>query len=78
MADDYIRWEIVPKGTSPSTCKGEDCGAMIYWVERQRMGKKGMVRVPVDCSVEGGAEPDSLQPGKGVLHFRTCPNAGEF
>lgn len=72
------RWETVPKGTPPSRCKSKECRATIYFVERPRANGKGVARVPVDCDVAGGAEPDSLTPGKGVNHYTTCSAPEEF
>lgn len=75
---------VVPKGTKQSRCGGATCGRTdIYWVERRSTAKKyaakpeqqrPTVRLPVDCAVEGGQEPDSLQDGRGVNHFSTCPD----
>lgn len=75
---DHPQWRDVPKGTPVSACKGKDCGAPIYWTEQPRKNKPGTSRIPVDCDVDGGQSPDSLQDGKGVSHFQTCPNAGDF
>jgi hypothetical protein len=77
-------WEIVPKGTQASICSGHrkpggSCKARIFWIERPRAGKKpGMARVPVDCDVQDGSEPDSLSDGRGVNHFTTCIDVAEF
>lgn len=69
----------VPKGTPASKCRGSTCGMTIYWIECARAGRRnGTRRVPVDCSVPGGAEPDSLSPGRGANHFETCPDREEF
>lgn len=69
----------VPAGTQPSPCRGRTCGRMIYWVERPSAGDpRKTVRIPVDCDERGGQHPDSLQPGRGISHFRNCPNAGDF
>ena len=78
-----MQWETVPGGTDPSSCRGQGCGKVIFWVERPRKGtpKKGQsatVRVPVDCSVHGGKEPSPNVDGKGVNHFQTCPAANRF
>lgn len=83
MAERAVVFEIVPKGTEPSTCKGHTklggtCSAEIYWIERPRKGKPGTARVPVDCEVEGGEAPDAFTEGKGVSHFSTCPDARNF
>lgn len=44
------------------------------------LGKvKKDVRQPVDCSAEfGGFAPNSREPGKGISHFRSCPDVREF
>ena len=36
------------------------------------------VRIPVDCAVPGGSEPDSMSDGKGVNHFTTCDDSNDF
>lgn len=64
-----------------STCKS--CGASIMWRTNRNSGKK----VPVDTKpVDGGnvkliSATDVVIAGKGqgthVLHFTSCPNAGE-
>lgn len=79
---------VVPKGSRPGRCRGETCGRTdIYFVERRSTAKKyaklperqrPTVRIPVDCAVDGGAEPDSLSDGLGVSHFETCPDARDF
>lgn len=79
---------IVPKGTRPSRCRGATCGRTdIYWVEQRSQAKKyatvpenkrPTVRIPVDCAVPGGSEPDSLSAGKGETHFGTCPDSNDF
>lgn len=73
----------VPKGSKASRCRGNTCGAAIYWVERPKMRKGQPVpgqtaRVPVHCDVEGGSTPDDLSEGRGVNHFTDCPDAGSF
>ena len=73
----------VPKGTPASRCRAEACRQEIYWVERPKMRKGQPVpgqtaRIPVDCAVDGGQTPDSLQDGRGVNHFGTCVAANEF
>jgi len=72
------QWETVPKGTNASRCRGETCGREVYWIERPRKSKPGTARIPVDCDVEGGSSPDSLQDGRGVSHFQTCPDRDAF
>lgn len=66
----------VPKGTRVAKCP-RGCGMEIYWVEAPRSGGKGTVRIPVECSVLGGAEPDSLSSGRGVNHFNLCDTENE-
>ena len=85
------KWYDVPAKTPSAECRGKDCGDPIYWIENPRMHGG---RLPIDCDVDGGQEPyagddprqmnllgDAPRPscnGRGVLHFETCPNAGEF
>ena len=78
----------VPAGTRPSTCRGKDCGARIYWIE---VGER---KVPADCDRQyGGSQPSeaadpkqqdmfssAVEPrdGHGIHHRRVCPNAEDF
>lgn len=83
MPERALQWATVPKGTQPSRCRADACRAVIYWVERPRMRNGQPVagqtsRTPIDCSVAGGSEPDSMTDGKGVNHFQTCVAADEF
>ena len=88
MSERPVVFEVVPKGTNPSRCRGAGCDRDdIYWIERRSTAKKyakvpdhqrPTVRVPVDCAVPGGQEPDSLTDGRGVSHFTTCVAADEF
>lgn len=78
-----VRWEVVPRGTKEAVCNGHrkeggSCRAPIYWIERPRVGKPGIARVPVDCDVAGGSAPDSMSEGRGVIHYQTCPDARLF
>lgn len=82
----------VPAGTQPSTCSGHkkpggSCRATIYWIERRSTAKKfagvpvarrPIVRIPVDCDIDGGSHPDSLTDGRGANHYTTCPDANAF
>ena len=73
----------VPKGTRPARCRGANCGATIYYVERPKMRKGEPVpgqtaRIPVHCDVDGGATPDDVTDGRGVNHFTDCVDAGRF
>lgn len=82
-APDKPQWETVPHNTPASTCTGKrrggTCEQTVYWIERPKKGgKPGMARIPVDCDVEGGQSPDSLQDGRGVSHFQTCDDVGKF
>lgn len=69
------RWYDVPAGTRVAECSGKNCGAEIYWIATPN-GKK----MPIDCDVDGGAEPSdtSDEPGRGVSHFQTCADADRF
>ena len=75
------QWETIPSSTPASVCRGENCGAPIYWIERKSRNKKTpnrTVRVPVDTDVPGGSDPDSMTDGRGVAHYQTCPDANQF
>lgn len=77
---------MVPAGTDPEWCKGKDCNKPIYWIGHTRTEKDKKtggektrrVLMPVDCHVEGGELPNAHADGKGVNHYTTCPNAGDF
>lgn len=65
----------VPAGTPASECRDPECRAAVYWIVMAKSGK----RHPVDCREEyGGAAPTSLEHGRGVSHFATCPAAARF
>lgn len=63
----------VPAGTRASQCNGRTCRAVIFWIEKPD-GK----RMPVDCDVQDGEEPTAEDAGRGVSHFTTCPDVGQF
>ena len=75
----------------PSTCdghrKGGTCRAQVYRFRRPSAAKKyaklpeaerPTVSAIVDCSVAGGLEPADNREGRGVSHFKTCPDVGLF
>lgn len=80
----------VPAGTRSSQCNGSTCRAVIYWIPNPATGRM----MPIDCDVDGGQPPaehvrdprqESLfgervehHDGRGVSHFTTCPDVGEF
>ncbi len=69
------QWLEVPAGTRARECRG--CQATIYWIEHPTTGRPH----PVDCDVDGGQEPDPEpqgEPGLGISHFATCPEAASF
>lgn len=82
------RFITVPAGTKPTTCRGPNCHATMYWA------RDGGRAIPVDCDVEGGKRPSEsaergqldafsqteapVYDGKGVSHFATCPDADRF
>jgi hypothetical protein len=75
----HFSWYDVPAATNPSQCK--KCKAVVYWITTKSRAKgRGNedVKVPVDCEVDGAFVPTSTEQGRGVTHFRTCPNASDF
>lgn len=83
MADRAPTFEVVPKGTESTVCKGHKkpggtCRAVLYFIERPRKGKPGMARIPIHCDVAGGVTPDAMTDGRGVNHFTDCPDVGNF
>ena len=67
-------WLDVPKGTRASQCGGPTCKAVVFWISHPSTGRAH----PVDCDVDGGAEPTARDAGRGVSHFATCPDAALF
>jgi hypothetical protein len=65
-------WYVVPSGTTGTKCRGESCGATVYFV-------KGYP-APISCDVEGATHPNRLtsQDGRGVSHFVDCPDREDF
>lgn len=61
----------VPIGARKGSCAS--CRAAIYWIQTAA-GKWA----PVDCAIEGGAEPTAEAPGLGISHFATCADAALF
>lgn len=83
--------EVVPTGTMPSTCtghqKGGTCRATVYRFGRRSTAKKyatkpeserPMVQAIIDCNVPGGLDPADNREGRGVSHFKTCPDVRLF
>lgn len=64
----------VPKGAREEECRGRNCRATVYWITNPATGR----RLPVDCDVEGGQEPTAWADGRGVSHFTTCSDVGQF
>jgi hypothetical protein len=80
---------VVAAGSSSAKCKGETCGATIYFVRNPVTGRP----VPVSCDVEGGRRPSEskdvgqldafggeadVHDGRGLSHFLDCPDADDF
>jgi hypothetical protein len=63
----------VPARTKVAICKAASCRKQIYWITTGS-GK----HMPIDCNVEGGKPPTGREPGHGVPHWATCPEAGTF
>lgn len=55
-------------GTRRSPCRS--CLASVYW-GKTPAGKAAQL----DADVDGGLHPTQSEAGKGVLHFKTCPDA---
>ena len=63
----------VPVRTRLNECRG--CKAVIYWVR----SPVSDAWVPIDCDVDSSCyPPTATEPGRGVSHFLTCPDANEF
>ena len=77
-----LEYITVPAGTRASQCRGRDCRAVIYWIEREsrsRAKPEKIVHIPVDCEhTEQCVAPTDVVDGIGVNHFQTCPNANRF
>lgn len=72
MADQRGPFYPVPAHIRPKKCTGKDCKASIYMI---RTDSRWM---PVDCAAPGCVAPKGTEPGSGVSHFATCPNADTF
>jgi hypothetical protein len=68
------KFYTVPAGTRAAECNGKTCRATIYWVENPETSR----RLPVDCDVNDSEEPTARDDGRGVSHFTTCPDVGQF
>jgi hypothetical protein len=66
-------WYDVPKGARASECNSRQCRATIFWTVTDTGA-----RMPVDCDVPGGYEPNSDEAGHGVSHFATCADPQRF
>lgn len=87
-----VTFYVVPIGTRPSRCNGENCGKEIFFIMSPKSGRM----MPIDCGVEGGRRPDPKpfdqsqldllrmetqpepKPGRGVSHFTTCVDVDRF
>jgi hypothetical protein len=63
----------IPAGTSVSSCNAATCRRPIYWI-LTGAGK----RMPIDASVPEGKVPTRSEPGQGIPHWATCPEATSF
>lgn len=63
----------IPIGTPASVCKAVTCRKRIFWI---KTGKGNPM--PIDVNVEGGKAPTGREPGLGLPHWATCPEAGTF
>lgn len=82
----------IPAGTKPVICNGPHCGKPIYFVFNSASGRTVPVDADVEGgkrpSLEKHADENQLGmfgvdevqvfDGKGVSHFLTCPDAGQF
>lgn len=77
-----LEYVTVPKGSRATECRGKDCRAVIYWIERPSRNRKTpdkVVKVPVDCAADDQCYAPSLTAdGLGLNHFQNCANAGRF
>jgi hypothetical protein len=79
----------VPAGTPSAQCNGSACRAVIYWITNPASGRP----LPVGCDFDGGEAPSEtrdkgqldafagsafVHDGRGVSHFTTCPDVGQF
>lgn len=63
----------VPVRTRLAECRG--CKAVIYWVR----SPVSDAFVPIDCDFDSSChQPTATEPGRGVSHFLTCPDADQF
>lgn len=69
-----VKYYEVPIGTRSRPCNGDTCQQLVYFIKSPKSGKP----LPIDCDVDGGSEPTSTAPGRGVSHFVTCPDRDRF
>ena len=86
------KFYVIPAGTKPVICNGPHCGKSIYFVFNSATGrtvpvdadvedgKRPSVEKHVDKNQLGmfGVDEVKVFDGKGVSHFQTCPDAGQF
>lgn len=87
------RFFDVPAGTPKSQCKGRHCRAVIYWIRNPDTGHMIPIDCDVDGGEEPGGLPaksdprqitafpapePSIHDGRGVSHFTTCVDVGDF
>lgn len=63
----------IPAGTRLSTCSANTCQKPIYWILTGNQK-----RMPIDTNVPDGKAPTGSDPGQGVPHWATCPEAQSF
>lgn len=63
----------IPAGMQESTCSAESCQKPIYWILTANQK-----RMPIDANVPDGKQPTRSDPGQGLPHWATCPEAHSF
>jgi hypothetical protein len=66
----WFYYEVAP-GSRSRQC--DLCPCIMYFGKTPK-GKS----TPVDCDAPGGVRPTATEPGRGVSHFKTCPEAKHF
>lgn len=68
-------WYEIPAGVQPTECRGEGCGAAIYFIPSP---KTPGVRIPISVEPDGAFGPTDTESGRGISHFQDCPAVAQF
>lgn len=75
MADRAFTWYDIPAGAKATECRGQGCGATIYFIPSSKTPGKS---IPVSVEPDGAFGPTATEPGRGISHFQDCPAVAQF